>query len=184
MDEHWKQLYLRLNRETDQILQSGPGDESQVEKCFKVCLQTWQTLKKLTLEQGFATDAEEIAFFRDIKPLFMGLIEYYTLLYSYYQFCPSGEEMRAHEYRTRELRKIGQFREAYGEFIRYYHSGRRDEDARFFLRRNYNPDPKPYVRSFDKDPEITTNGDWMLTVLFGFERYEQFLSTMSPEANK
>jgi len=175
MQDLWPPLFAALCLDLDCLqreMAPGPG---QTEACFKICLHHWTLLRELVKLEGFADDAAEIHFFKDVKPRFTGLLEFYHLVYFHQLFCPAGGPVDIEAFEQHERLKIERFREAHAGFIAYYEEGATDQDTGYFLRRHRPPDPPPYVRVYDSDPEFLTAADWIVTLYIGYSRYEGYL---------
>jgi len=175
MQDLWPPLFAALRLDLDHLQrETAPGSE-QTEACFKVCLHHWTLVRELVKLEGFAGEAAEIHFFKDIKPRFTGLLEFYHLVYFHQLFCPAGGPADIAEFERNERLKIERFRKAHAGFIAYYEAGATDQDATYFLRRHRPEEPPPYARVYDMDPALLTAEDWMVTLYMGYERYEKYL---------
>jgi hypothetical protein len=175
MQDLWPPLFTVLCLELDRIQEDTAPGSDQTEACFKACLHHWTLVRELARLQDFESDGAEIHFFRKIKPLFTGLLEYYHLVYFHQLFCPAGGSAEILAFEQNERLKIERFRKVHAAFIAYYEAGATGEDAAYFLRRHRPPEPPPYVRVYDMDPEFLTAGDWMVTLYIGYARYEKYL---------
>jgi hypothetical protein len=175
MQDPWPPLFDALCLELGRIRQgTAPGSE-QTEVCFKSCLHHWGLVKESVSRAGFENDASEVHFFKQVKPLFTGLLEFYHYVYFDQLFRPPGGPADIFAFERNERLKIGRFRQAYAPFIAYYEAGATDKDADYFLRRNLPGEQPPYARSYDADPEFRTAADWLVTLYIGYTRYEAYL---------
>jgi len=132
-------------------------------------------VRELARLQDFEGKTAEIHFFKEVKPLFTGLLEFYHLVYFHQLFCPAGGLTDILAFEQHERQKIQRFRTMYAAFIAYYEAGSTDQDAAYFLRRHRPVEPPPYVRTYDMDPEFLTAADWMVTLYIGYSRYQAYL---------
>src|SRR5262245_36139346 len=65
----------------------------EVEICFKCSLDHWGRLQDQVRKNDFQSPAEEIYFFKKIKPRFTSFIEYYTCRYHALLFMPAGDNL-------------------------------------------------------------------------------------------
>jgi len=175
MQDLWPPLFTALCTELDRIQQGTAPGSDQTEACFKSCLHHWRLIKELSRLQDFESDTTEIHFFKVVKPLFTGQLEFYHLVYFHQLFCPAGGPADILSFEQNERLKIERFRKAHAAFIAYHEAGATDQDAAYFLRRHRPVEPPPYVRVYDMDPEFLTAADWMVTLYIGYSRYEAYL---------
>jgi hypothetical protein len=178
MQDPWQHLFDALCLDLERIERGTMPGATQIEACFRCCLEHWTQARELARQRGFADEPSEIQFFRQIKPSFTGLLEYYHHVYFHQLFCPPGDRSEFLAFEQNERAKMQQFREANAAFIAYYETGATDQDAAYFLRRHRPTDPAPYARVYDMDPEFLTAKDWVLTLYIGYARYEKFLGKM------
>jgi hypothetical protein len=175
MQDPWQSLFDGFHRDIKKIPHHTIPGMEQTEAFFRVAVGYWNQVKEHVRQSAFANDDDEIRFFKQIKPSFTGLLEYYHHVYFHQLFCPSGDQADISDFEQHERLKIASFRASHDSFIGYYEAGRTDHDAEYFLRRHRPPDPPPYVRVYDMDPEFLTASDWIVTQYIGYARYDEFL---------
>jgi RteC protein len=175
MQDLWPPLIAALRMDLGQVQRAAVPGPDQTEACFKICLHHWTLLRELARRQDFEDDAAEIHFFKEVKPLYTGLLEFYHLVYFHQLFCPGGGPADIAEFQRNERSKIERFRDAHAGFIAYYEAGATDQDATYFLRRHRPEEPPPYVRVYDMDPAFLTAADWIVTLYIGYGRYDGYL---------
>jgi hypothetical protein len=173
MNEKYRNLYEGLLRDTHAAWGMPLPESERTEACFKVCLEYWIRLKELVAEGPFGEEREEVDFFRQVKPLFTGRLEYYTLVYQYLLFCAGDDEEALAEYRSKELRKIAQFRKVHAGFIRYMEEGARDRDGAYFLRGEGAETGS--TRIFDSDGKYSCPKDGLTTQMLAYQLYEIYI---------
>jgi hypothetical protein len=75
-----KAFYQTLETALDACKKDQPSAIAVIECCFEVANHYWPKIKALLAGYIFQSEAEEIYFFKTIKPLFTSAIEYYGLL--------------------------------------------------------------------------------------------------------
>ena len=169
--EHIRQLEAAIDRR----LQSCDGDLEKIEKCFKHGMDYWARVQELVKKNGFPTPAEEIFFFREVKPRFTGLIEYYTRRYHSLLFLPADDKSDQGRFWKWELRKIERFFENHAGFCRYMQEGATDKDEEYFLRAANTGTRFFQPKAHDLDPETLTSHDPLLTMMIAMELYREFI---------
>lgn len=172
MKKTLSELTEDLHAETARLPQST--SQVETEKYFQLTDDFWCQAKAVARETGFKDDKAEIQFFKTIKAIFTGLLEYYILLYRY-QGHAGGSVDDLAEFRRKELDRINEFRQTHEAFVRYLEAGRTDWDDVYFLRTNLRRTQRPVSQVYDRAKDLWTNGDWIVTQLEGNRLFEQFL---------
>ena len=81
---------------------------------------TLKKLKSFILRTKFASDNEEIDFFKNRKPLILSKLIYYNDIYRIETRKPSGGEKMIRKYYQTELFKLKEFFEENVDFYGYY----------------------------------------------------------------
>jgi hypothetical protein len=177
-----KDVILRMHLEMEQaITHLGVDitDTNLIDQSYHLADQYWRRVKQQVRASGFRDDAEEIEFFKYIKPKFTGLLEFYLLLFRYQVHAEEGNPF-VDQMRRDEAAKIVEFRQKHAFFIDYFDKGLTDWDSQYFLRRKFNRVQRPPSHVYDRAAEFWTNGDWILTIYHGNSRFEDFLRHTAP----
>ena len=143
------------------------------------------TTREYIIKEGFKTQAEEIEFFRDIKPQILGQLMYYNKVFRIETVCPVKDGKMYQKYFTRQL---GQLKQEFKEhicgshFYRYYKSGRSDRDEEYFIRGkiNYRDGLNSYV--FEIDNQFSTYYDSKVARIIANELiYAYLLTKINPK---
>ncbi|HMH24413.1 MAG TPA: RteC domain-containing protein [Puia sp.] len=151
---------------------SGPEME-KIEDCFKHSLDYWGKVREGVKENGFDSIAGEIRFFKEVKPLFTGLIEYYTRRYHALLFLPTDDKAEQGRFWQWELRKIERFFENNAAFCVYMQEGETDKDEKYFLR-SANTEAH-HTKSYDSDADISTSRDSVLAMMIAYGLYRDYI---------
>lgn len=136
----------------------------EIESCFGIAMTYWNRLVDLLARAPGWTRAEEIHFFKTIKPMFRSEIEYYNLIYHTVLFQPFDHELSMNFWR-REVQRLDKFRSQHVFFYEYYSQGRTNKDHRYFLV------PRAQRNAVGSLAEGVTQGDGLLTTLLALQRY-------------
>lgn len=135
--------------------------------------------------EGFKTPAEEIEFFREIKPQILGRLMYYNKIFRIETVCPVKDGKMYQKFFASQL---GQLKKEFkgdncsAHFYRYYRSGRSDRDEEYFTRGkiNYRDGLSSYV--FEIDNQFSTYYDSMVARFIANELiYTYLIAKISPE---
>jgi len=170
-DAHHQQLLTALA-----ICEENAASEMEkVETSFKCSLDHWGKIQRQVRKHEFQTPAEEIHFFKKIKPRFTSLIEYYTCRYHALLFMPAGDNLEVIRFWKWEMRKTEKFFENNESFCRYMREGATERDPAYFLRASNNGAQVMLGRVHDVDPRTATPGDRLVTMICAYEMYQVFI---------
>lgn len=145
------------------------------------------TVKKNIIENGFGSDAEEIHFFRTIKPQILGKLIFYNKVYRIETTCPVDNGKMHHGYFSTQLANLKREYIEHicnSDFYRYYRSGRTDRDENYFKRGNINYHDGLNSFVFEIDPAFSTFFDYKVSRIIANELlYTYLLTKINPEEN-
>lgn len=130
------------------------------EQAIKLLVTILEQLKTFSVKYKFVDVNEEIEFFRDIKPRFACRLLYYNDVYNIEVSKPLGQEKGMRKYYKSELAKLKSFFDDNLEFYRYYRTGDRELDGRYFVRRRFDLRPTLDSAYFQADHRFSTSHDF------------------------
>lgn len=145
------------------------------------------TTREDVINNGFKTSAEEIEFFRDIKPQILGRLIYYNKIFRIETVCPVNDGKIYQKFFAGQLGLLKQeFKEhiSGSSFYRYYRSGRSDRDEEYFMRGkiNYSDGLNSYV--FEIDTQFSTYYDYKVARIMANELiYTYLLCKITPDGH-
>jgi len=134
----------------------------------------FQRLRDFIDTHIFKSEAEEIEFFKVVKPRLYHRLIYYRKVYNIEMNRPVGvDSQRA--YLIDEIKAINRYNNKHSDFVRYYLSGMTHLDTLYY-RRNRN-DTALYLESFhyERDPKFSTNADFKVAKLLANELLSAYL---------
>ena len=170
-----EELYQELLSELYQCRRLELAPSSRIAFCFKISVDYWNRLRQFAGEQGFQSETDEIWFFKNIKPKFTALIEYYTLVYNAELFMPRLRLEDAQAFWNKEADKVKNFYGQHADFCAYYKSGCTECDHLYFLRSNVNGHKCSGMKVYDMDDEFITSHDHLATCMLAFDMYEAYI---------
>lgn len=134
----------------------------------------FQRLRDFITNYTFKSEAEEIEFFKVIKPRLYHCLIYYRKVYNIEMNRPVGVESQK-AYLIDEIKAINRYNNKHSDFVRYYRSGMTHLDSLYYLR-NRN-DTALYLESFhyERDPKFSTNADFKVAKLLANELLSTYL---------
>lgn len=134
----------------------------------------FQRLRDFITNYTFKNEAEEIEFFKLIKPRLYYRLIYYQKVYNIEMNRPVGVDSQK-AYLIDEIKAINRYNNKHSDFVRYYRSGMTHLDSLYYLR-NRN-DTALYLESFhyERDPKFSTNADFKVAKLLANELLSTYL---------
>lgn len=134
-------------------------------------------LKVFAAQYTFSDEAEEIHFFKEMKPELFSKLIYYVKILNIESRRPTGSHEIQEVYLRRELKKLTFFFNNHLEFYQYYRMSSTDLDDKYFVRGK--EDMYLYQDSlmFYVDPDFSTSQDYMVAKIIAYDRLEVFLNT-------
>ena len=146
-----------------------------VEASFKCSLDHWGKIQKHIRKQDFLSLADEIHFFKMVKPRFTAHIEYYTCRYHALLFMPADDKLELARFWKWEMRKTEKFFESNEDFCRYMQEDATEKDQDYFLRASNNGVQVMHGRIHDVDPRTATPGDYLATMIGAYNMYQTYI---------
>jgi hypothetical protein len=147
--------------------------------CYKISIEYWTRIKDQVRQEQFADEAEEIWFFKFLKPKFTSLIEYYTMVYHAELFMPVTEEENAPAFWKKENEKASNFYRQHAAFCEYYKSGATHMDRAYFLRSECKNPASAGNKLYDTDIDMVTSHGHLATSLLAYDMYATYILQQS-----
>ncbi|GGF43403.1 RteC domain-containing protein [Echinicola rosea] len=180
-------IILEIHQKEDKISSQG---KTLIDEAYEMTLYLQDLLfsaKGHIIENGFCNDAEEINFFRTIKPQILGKLIYYNKVYRIETACPVDNGKMYYGYFSTQLANLKREYMAHvcnTDFYRYYRSGRTDRDDTYFKRGNINYHDGLNSIVFEIDPLFSTFFDYKIARIIANELlYSYLLTKINPEEN-
>ena len=134
----------------------------------------FQRLRDFITNYTFKSEAEEIEFFKVIKPRLYHCLIYYRKVYNIEMNRPVGVESQK-AYLIDEIKAINRYNNKHSDFVRYYRSGITHLASLYYLRGR--TDTALYLESFhyERDPKFSTNADFKVAKLLANELLSAYL---------
>lgn len=132
-------------------------------------------LKEFITRYIFADEAEEILFFKELKPKIFCHLIYYRKVYNIEMHRPVASVEAQKEFLKKKLDVIQDFNDKILDFYRYYRSGATYLDAAYFVRGK--PDTEQYLETFyyERDPQFSTNADFKVAKIMANDMLQAYL---------
>ncbi len=183
LDPFSKDLLSRMYAELHQIAGETDNYLQQAEQSFYIVEAAIRELKDYVAGRDFKSTEEEISFFKDVKPVFLKELIYFTELYYIESNKPVGSREDVKRYYHKTLKSLRPFFDKNRSLYNYYRSDKSDMDETYFLRRVTLPHSQP-VYTLDLDPSFCTPHSNKLGKILAFEELSNFLNQVINEVPK
>ena len=176
MNRQAEQLFELMRQDMEHCRSKELDRLCELECCFHIAESYWAKLRQDLTGYVFENMADEIKFFRYIKPKFTSEVEYYSLLYHAELFRKDVlDAVSLQKFWAREQQRLQRFITENEEFCGYYKKGDSSLDEIYFLRKNSDLSNFPRARVYDLDEKATTSHDSLVSTLLALERYMDFI---------
>lgn len=168
-----------LEREVDKkIRKIMDADVTIIKKSFEassVLAEAFNQLRDFITNYSFQSMAEEIDFFKNIKPRIFHKLLYFRKIYNIEMNRPLGIDAQR-SYLIDEMNAISRYNEKRSDFIRYYRSNLTSQDELYYLRGR--TDLTLYLESsyYERDPMFSTNCDFKLARVMAHEKLIEYIT--------
>ena len=137
-----------------------------------------EELKEFVTSYEFKSEAEEISFFKEIKPKILSRLIYYMSVYKIEVNRPTGSRLTIETYLIAELDRIKHYFDRNIELYRYYRTGCCHLDEVYFLR-NHDTDIPMNIACFyfERDVRFSTGYDYKIAKIIANESLELYLKS-------
>jgi hypothetical protein len=172
MSPEYQEFYQQLLTAFHSHNAADRTEMERIEACFKSSLECWTSVCEHA-QKGFSEESSEIHFFKEVKPVFTGYIEYYTYRYHAVLFQPEEDMLEWKRFWRWEQKKIERFYENNREFCVYMESGDTSRDHEFFLRTQDGgcSEGMPH----DPDWALISPKDHVAMLLKAYQLYEEYI---------
>lgn len=182
---------FQLQQEVVVQLQALDKNENllcKAQRAIVLLESSFDRLKKFIASYVFKDDAEEIYFFKEVKPKFFCDLIYYQKVYNLEINRPTGGEKEQCKYLNDQLLHIKEFFDKNREFYRYYRAENSYMDKYFFLRRKPDIPLNNDSFYFERDPSFSTAYDFKVAKILAIDKLEAYvikeLNNLDKQFNK
>ncbi|WP_417874896.1 RteC domain-containing protein [Xanthomarina gelatinilytica] len=168
-------LLTNLNDQLNFIDLEIDNQSTRCEKALEIILKTIDSLKGILLKTKFKTDAEEIKFFKEIKPQFTSKLIYYNTIFKIEMKRPNGGSRIVKKYYNKELVKLKAFFDNELEFYKYHRSGSTYLDHKYFLRSKFDIKMSLDSYYFEADRSFSTSHDFKVAKILANDLIQLYL---------
>ena len=168
-----------LDKEMDRKLSEINSVETKIVQRLKfsssAILQFLFRLKAFVTNYKFLDKADEINFFKNIKPKFLSKLIYYRNAFEIQSHLPFGSAADKKKFLLKELNKISQYQKDNKEFISYYRANSIVFDEVYFIRKEPDSWLTLNFDSYETDLNFTTFYDLKISKIIAYELLSEFI---------
>lgn len=169
----------KLNEDLDlKINEVYDDDDNMVkiaEKSLVIIDESIRNLKEMISPLNFETIAEEVYFFKTLKPQFISKFIYYSTILDIESHRPDAGNKALKKYFESEQEKLRTFYEEQAEFYSYYRREATYLDHKIFVRNSYDLKMKLSFGFYNFDTSFTTSHDHMIARFLASQKLDQYL---------
>lgn len=175
-----------LNKETNaKVRHIEATEKDALKRAFAIALvlaDANSRLKTFVMDFEFATEEEEIYFFKQIKPQLVSQLIYHCQVYNIEMNRPVGGHDMQRDYLNRELENLQDYIDRRQEFYSYYRLGSTHHDVTYFTRGKFEIGLQYLEPTLsEREPKYSTNCDYKLAKMLANERLEILLKSQLDE---
>lgn len=176
MKKYIQTLYQEMKAAIEEVALASGNSLEQAERCYKIAETALLQLKEYIVSYAFRDRAEEILFFKELKPLFQRELIFHLELYYTELNRPIVNVQKQQEYLIKALDGIQVFFERNQLLYTYYRTGKTEYDEAFFLREGNNHEfPLQPEYSLDIDLRFSTLNSCRLAKILAYEMLNEHI---------
>jgi hypothetical protein len=169
-----ERFYSALENQLAEITLSGETLTEQYKASIKVCKKAMTKLKNYISSYAFENVAEEVHFFKEIKPQFYSKYIYFINIHNFLLQKPTGGENIQRDYIQMHLNELKTFFDHNRAFYSYYRSGMTQLDEIYYTRGGF--DVHAELEDFEEDEQYSTSHDYKLSKIIANEKFQDYLN--------
>ena len=171
LQQQWSRLYKKMLCQLAANEIVAADEKKWIEWGFSVITKTWSGIQQEANNYVFDDQQEEIAFYKVVKPRFIGLLDYFTHLYKSVLFQPEDQPGKK-EYWEHELEICKNFLFKHRSFCSYYEQGNTSMDHTYFVQQN---NQQPLVFGANESKGQTTSYSYLLARVLSIKKYCRYI---------
>lgn len=168
MERQVKKLLEELQKNLHFLSLEQDNTIKLCEEGVRICNRALEKCKNYLIQKEFKTKAEEIKFFKELKPVITSKLKYYHLVFKLENGKPQSEEAQKLYY-EKELASIDNYFQSNIEFITYYKTGNEYMDVNYFTRSNTEVNLMADDNYYLSDKKFSTPYDSKVALMIAYE---------------
>lgn len=173
LQQQCDRLYKRIVRQIAYYESSATDEKKRIEWGFSITTKAWLHIQTTVEGYEFTDQLEEISFYKTLKPKFIGLIDFFTLLYRSVLFQPEDTPGKK-EYWKSELTTCKNFLSKHKTFCQYYKQGNTTMDLVYFVQQN---NQYPFIFGINENKWHTiASYSHLLARVISIQKYQRYVT--------
>ncbi len=175
MKTYAQTLIADLDHKLEYVHQQSNEPLEYSEQAVAITITFLEKLKTFFMKYKFQSKFDEIDFFREIKPQFASRLIFYNDVYNIELNKPLGVTKDQRKYYSAELGKLKDFFNDNCEFYKYYRTGNRYLDTKYFIRGKHDIRLTLDSSYFQADHRFSTSHDYKVAQILANDRIKGYL---------
>lgn len=168
-------IISKFSEDIDSLIHSEKPDMKKADQGIRICIKALSALHEEVNNSGFEDAAEEMEFFKHVKPVPMSYLIYFSEIKSCELLIPKVGDSHKIKFLQKEIKKINKFFTANNSFVHYMEQDHNYLDQQFFLRQNRTDFTFILSVNYYQYPEFSTSHDMLWAKTLAFYRYTHFV---------
>ena len=164
-----------FDKKIESLLNCGENNLKKAREGIQLCNIILSNLKKNIEHNDFDTVTTEIDFFKNIKPVPMSYLIYFTEVHSCELRKPKAGRSYQIEFLEKEMKKINKFFYRNVDFVNYMEQESTYLDHQFFTRNHRNHIPLTPTNDYYQYPEFSTSHDMVWAKIKAMDRFVNYI---------
>jgi hypothetical protein len=165
-------MYRKIVQQLAYYETTATDEKKWIEWSFGLTTKAWLSIQEMIEGYQFTDQQEEISFYKTLKPKFVGLIDFFTLLYKSVLFQPEDAPGKK-KYWKRELTTCKKFLSKHKPFCRYYEQGDTGMDPVYFVQQN---NQQPLIFGINENNRrVITSYSHLLAQIISVKKYQCYI---------
>lgn len=175
MKDLFHEILISINNEINTLNLDGVISIDNAVYMLKVINPLFSKLQETAVNYQFQTEADEIYYFKKLKPAILGKYLFFNKIYNIESQIPIGNKEVIKHYLSEELNSLTHYFYKNKEFYQYYRTGQTHFDNIYFVRGNCKPFFCGDSIHIDKDPRSSTGYDYKVGKILANEQLRAYL---------
>jgi hypothetical protein len=173
LQQQVRRLYNRTVQQLACYESTATDEKKWIEWGFGITAKAWLSIQEKIEGYQFTDLQEEISFYKTLKPKFIALMDFFTLLYRSVLFQPEDTSGK-NEYWKSELSTCKDFLLKHQTFCRYYKQGNTTMDHVYFVQQNNH---QPLIFGVNENNRaFSTSYTFLLARVISVQKYQRYVS--------
>lgn len=175
LETYFNELKAEMHAQLEFIKNEQEQADRVAKASYNYLVQVNQRLKSFLHRYRFTTVAEEIRFFKILKPQLLHLLIYHNQVYRICKNIPGGGYKAVRSYYKEELHRIRTYFTANQDFYRYYRTQNNTLDFLYFKRGHHDITLMGESHAFEFDEQYATPYSYKMSKILANEKLVAFL---------